>query len=412
MILGLSLILAFLTYLIYRRLLLSTDSSSTSSITGTGSSRNSSQSYQVFPMWPFLSTLLQQQSTTSTTTTTSTSATVGPSSTAKRPFPTCQPTTISTSAANSATTTTTTTTLRANDYHGRSPVAPAQYAASPETTPKAIPAAPAIAIDAIPPVTLELTPPSITINVDAEDEDDTYIPSFPSINSAQRASPSSSASLMSTTHSAKPAAPMAPPPIPIRGRNPKANVRYATPTTTATPSAAAVARQNPNGAARSRLTAMGVGASGVAAGSGLSLPGRGGQSNNSNRKKVVLEPGHSPLDWARLQRSGIDLRGLPHSNLIKVPPSLLAKHAKAPEDIWTALNGRVYNITAYLPFHPGGEKDLLRGAGKDSTKLFNATHPWVNVEGMLAECLIGIFVSEEEAAAGLDEDESPLDTVD
>lgn len=53
---------------------------------------------------------------------------------------------------------------------------------------------------------------------------------------------------------------------------------------------------------------MGVGASGVAAGSGLSLPGRGGQSNNSNRKKVVLEPGHSPLDWARLQRSGIDLR--------------------------------------------------------------------------------------------------------
>lgn len=95
-----------------------------------------------------------------------------------------------------------------------------------------------------------------------------------------------------------------------------------------------------------------------------------------------------------------------------MPPSLLAKHSKAPEEIWTALNGRVYNITAYLPFHPGGEKDLLRGAGKDSTKLFNATHPWVNVEGMLAECLIGIFVSEEEAVAVNDELESALDTVD
>lgn len=103
---------------------------------------------------------------------------------------------------------------------------------------------------------------------------------------------------------------------------------------------------------------------------------------------------------------------MPHSHLIKVPPSLLAKHSKAPEDVWTALNGRVYNITAYIPFHPGGEKDLLRGAGKDGTKLFNATHPWVNVEGMLAECLIGIFVSEEEAAAANAELESALDSVD
>lgn len=77
-----------------------------------------------------------------------------------------------------------------------------------------------------------------------------------------------------------------------------------------------------------------------------------------------------------------------------------------------ALNGRVYNIAAYIPFHPGGEKDLLRGAGKDGTKLFNATHPWVNVESMLAECLVGIFVSEEEAVAVNDELDSALDSVD
>ena len=74
-----------------------------------------------------------------------------------------------------------------------------------------------------------------------------------------------------------------------------------------------------------------------------------------------------------------------------------------------ALDGKVYNITAYIPFHPGGEKELLRGAGKDGTKLFGATHPWVNVEGMLGECLVGILVSEEEAAAV---EESVLDQVD
>lgn len=151
----------------------------------------------------------------------------------------------------------------------------------------------------------------------------------------------------------------------------------------------------------------------MAAGNGLTLPNqqKSATSSSSNRKKVVLEPGHSPLDWARLQRSGVDLRNLPHSDLIKVSPSMLAMHAKTPADIWTALNGRVYNITAYLPFHPGGEKDLLRGAGKDCTKLFNATHPWVNVEGMLAECLIGIYITEEEATT-LAAPESSLESVD
>lgn len=64
-----------------------------------------------------------------------------------------------------------------------------------------------------------------------------------------------------------------------------------------------------------------------------------------------------------------------------------------------ALRGKVYNITAYIPFHPGGEKELLRCAGKDGTNLFDKTHPWVNVEGMLDECLIGILVSEEEASS-------------
>lgn len=70
-------------------------------------------------------------------------------------------------------------------------------------------------------------------------------------------------------------------------------------------------RQNPNGIARSRLAAAGIGASGVAAGNGLTLPKSRGtvpSEISKSRKKVILEPGHSPLDWARLQRSGIDLR--------------------------------------------------------------------------------------------------------
>ena len=43
---------------------------------------------------------------------------------------------------------------------------------------------------------------------------------------------------------------------------------------------------------------------------------------------------------------------------------------RTKDDAWTIIRGRVYNITPYLSFHPGGEDQLMLGAGKDSTALF------------------------------------------
>ena len=50
---------------------------------------------------------------------------------------------------------------------------------------------------------------------------------------------------------------------------------------------------------------------------------------------------------------------------------MLKEHNKK-DDAWSAFNGKVYNITPYLPYHPGGEKELMRVAGRDGTKLFGA----------------------------------------
>lgn len=35
------------------------------------------------------------------------------------------------------------------------------------------------------------------------------------------------------------------------------------------------------------------------------------------------------------------------------------------------LIGRVYNITPYLEYHPGGIPEIMRGVGKDGTDLFD-----------------------------------------
>ncbi len=50
-----------------------------------------------------------------------------------------------------------------------------------------------------------------------------------------------------------------------------------------------------------------------------------------------------------------------------------------------------------MDYHPGGFSELLRGAGKDGTDLFNEVHRWVNYENMLAACLVGKLVSDKEA---------------
>jgi cytochrome b involved in lipid metabolism len=71
---------------------------------------------------------------------------------------------------------------------------------------------------------------------------------------------------------------------------------------------------------------------------------------------------------------------------------------------WSSYQGKVYNITPYLPFHPGGEPELMKAAGRDGGNLFMEVHPWVNWEGMMGQsCVVGILVSESEAVNPMDE---------
>ncbi|KAF3334639.1 Cytochrome b5 domain-containing protein RLF [Carex littledalei] len=110
------------------------------------------------------------------------------------------------------------------------------------------------------------------------------------------------------------------------------------------------------------------------------------------RAKVPFEKGYSQMDWLKLTRTDPDLAGLKgKSNRRLITLEEVKQHKSTEGHIWTVLKGRVYNISPYLKFHPGGVDMLMKAAGKDCTSLFNKYHAWVNAEFMLEKCLVGFL---------------------
>ena len=105
-----------------------------------------------------------------------------------------------------------------------------------------------------------------------------------------------------------------------------------------------------------------------------------------------MGPGYSLMDWIRYTRQTPDLAGN-QGILRRVTVEELAKHNKN-DDCWLAIYDKVYNVTPYIKFHPGGVEgilgesiasqmvqyiilplfsrlELMKGAGINATNLFN-----------------------------------------
>jgi cytochrome b involved in lipid metabolism len=199
-------------------------------------------------------------------------------------------------------------------------------------------------------------------------------PMFPAANSAQRAS----ASMLPPPKpsQANPAGLMAPPGRIMPGQ------RQAAAASPRIPSNGPLPNRGPPAGSQQRVNS--------------SLSPNGLASTPNARGKVLLSPGHSPMDWAALTRRG-NLGGV--DTFQRVTPSQLRKMTgRKGKPAWSSWQGKVYNITPYLPFHPGGEPELMKAAGRDGTKLFMDVHPWVNWENMLSSCLVGVLVPEDYGA--------------
>ncbi len=116
-----------------------------------------------------------------------------------------------------------------------------------------------------------------------------------------------------------------------------------------------------------------------------------GNATGSGRTRVVLKPGHSLMDWIKLTAKSTNLSGT-NGQIIAVSMEELEKH-KTRDDCWICVRGKVYNVTHYLDFHPGGVEEMMRGAGSDATELFNEIHRYVNYESMLKKCFVGPLIN-------------------
>jgi flavocytochrome c len=68
----------------------------------------------------------------------------------------------------------------------------------------------------------------------------------------------------------------------------------------------------------------------------------------------------------------------------------VAKH-NTKDDCWVILDGKVYDVTNFLPDHPGGEKAILLYAGRDATEEFNMLHDPKVIPRYAPEALIGVL---------------------
>lgn len=74
--------------------------------------------------------------------------------------------------------------------------------------------------------------------------------------------------------------------------------------------------------------------------------------------------------------------------IIYYTAALIATH-NSPADCWIIVNNKVYDVTNYLPFHPGGINAILSYCGKDDSSAFAGLPHSQNANNLLATYFVG-----------------------
>ena len=130
-------------------------------------------------------------------------------------------------------------------------------------------------------------------------------------------------------------------------------------------------------------------------------PRRRGNKGNGG----VVRPGFGLHDWMTLLRRAKDLAQRKGSPIRRdISPEEVRLHDK-PHDGWCSLRGKVYNISPYLSYHPGGDDILLSVLGRDATALFDKYHRWINIDNLIGPLLLGTLVVAKRGKSSFEYDE-------
>mmetsp|Transcript_71097 Transcript_71097/g.197497 ORF Transcript_71097/g.197497 Transcript_71097/m.197497 type:complete len:270 (-) Transcript_71097:71-880(-) len=89
----------------------------------------------------------------------------------------------------------------------------------------------------------------------------------------------------------------------------------------------------------------------------------------------------------------------------KVSPEEIAEHI-SDQSCWVVLKGEVWDLTSFLPEHPGGPGAILEYAGRDATLMWESVHPPEILASLPASLRIGDADNALAAAAAAPRSES------
>jgi len=116
---------------------------------------------------------------------------------------------------------------------------------------------------------------------------------------------------------------------------------------------------------------------------------QGNSGNQAQTLKLPLE--NNPLPQTKTLSAPIPVPGISQAQAA-APISLTLKEVSrhnSKSDCWMIVNGKVYNVTTYLPYHPGGIGTILPYCGKDATAVFTGLPHSQNANNLLASYYVG-----------------------
>lgn len=110
---------------------------------------------------------------------------------------------------------------------------------------------------------------------------------------------------------------------------------------------------------------------------------------------AVMVVGVGGLVFAQKQSAPVTTEGTAAPSTPMTIASVAAHNSRT--DCWSVINGGVYDLTSWIPKHPGGEQAILGLCGTDGSARFNGQHGGAAQQ---AAILAGFKIGEVGGAAG------------